>query len=1203
MASPLVRSVKPPSLSALTGVCLLALSLFLPPSAQASGNIHIAKAAWSAAHGLLTVKGRCPSCAEGDAVSVYDSSARLLASGTADASRKFVFAVQDDRPDLLCSIRVKAAGDTASKIVKGTPDKNCAKAPQCQILVPTEGATLAAHETFSVSATAKLKDKHATPLRVEWDFGGGAKRLYATEGQTAFERDNSRYRIRFTAWDGMKRYCEDQVTVTVGTPPAGLPAKVEEQTAPKLGAALTADTVVLPFNDMGMQGGYPTYDTIYPWNAINNLNAQVVRKGGKGSKKPAILTDAEIAVRYSAASSPTDPVGAGSINSSSRNWPLGSGAGDAALFKTDLWGDHGTRPAPIDFGIWWLVLEGSTFDGDVWVSPPVPDDQGKASRHNVEVSGEYTGGASATGQGRRMPGFGNAYAANNPQETSAFLDGLEQFTAEAVPVTNIDDQGRVNNYPLFRVEAQDKASGQVLANADAVVGAAKDFHCRECHLKGGIGADPDVQRKPSDFNYQMPEAQLPSYYDPKGSDIPALEKATQLNIGALHTWYTMMAWWKSWGDDPNDPKNGIDNALLGGMKHACYAHHNSTVAAEFNVFQPMIEEPLNYAPGGSYPPLSKSMHGWHGRLQQDAQGKLLRDENGNALLWGDPGNQNPPTLTVGANPNTLFPIDGDRPMEDNCLRCHDGQREQLYRDHHYTVGLKCADCHGDMLAVSQLLAQPDGKHRQEWLDQPNCGSCHSGNGAESVAKRAYDSNDPSATPLSPKSSRFAVRPTTVQIRTGNWNQEPPPMPLKDYTSTAFRHSRDSHANLACAACHGPGHALWPNRDPKANDNVTALQLQGYTGPILECQVCHTKDAFSELAGLDAGETMQKAEGLPADSGILGGPHGMHPVNDSNWWAKADGDSTPISDGTTYGGWHDNMFHQPDLNGKDQCAACHGEDHKGTRLSKTPVDREFIVKNGKKAKWKAGEAIGCDRCHSLEKSFVGGPSGNGGGSGGDGNSGNHSPIINSSAPTNAILGETYSYQVMAGDADGDTLGYRLSDVTSGMSIDAQGKVTANWTLSQFSSITSTPFSIPFTVNVSDGKSGVATQAVTVTLGCPSNQTWIWSGTSGSCVVISSGVTITSTPPTTVVVSGKSYSYQVMATDAKSLPLTYSLSGEPSGMSINANSGLISWTTSEWTSGKFRVTATDAQGNYGFQQVTAYVCPTGTTWSDGMGGMCM
>ena len=40
------------------------------------------------------------------------------------------------------------------------------------------------------------------------------------------------------------------------------------------------------------------------------------------------------------------------------------------------------------------------------------------------------------------------------------------------------------------------------------------------------------------------------------------------------------------------------------------------------------------------------------------------------------------------------------------------------------------------LAVSQLLAKPDGSHRQDWLDQPNCGSCHSGNGAEAVAKKA-----------------------------------------------------------------------------------------------------------------------------------------------------------------------------------------------------------------------------------------------------------------------------------------------------------------------------------------------------------------------------------------------------------------------------------------------------------------------------------
>ncbi len=49
-------------------------------------------------------------------------------------------------------------------------------------------------------------------------------------------------------------------------------------------------------------------------------------------------------------------------------------------------------------------------------------------------------------------------------------------------------------------------------------------------------------------------------------------------------------------------------------------------------------------------------------------------------------------------------------------------------------------------------------------------------------------------------------------------------------------------------------------------------------------------------------------------------------------------------------------------GEDQCAACHGNDHKGTRLSKAPVDRVFDFSDLDFAKLQAaGTEIGCDTC--------------------------------------------------------------------------------------------------------------------------------------------------------------------------------------------------------------------------------------------------
>ncbi len=351
------------------------------------------------------------------------------------------------------------------------------------------------------------------------------------------------------------------------------------------------------------------------------------------------------------------------------------------------------------------------------------------------------------------------------------------------------------------------------------------------------------------------------------------------------------------------------------------------------------------------------------------------------------------------NPDTLFPIfdaSGKQlPMEENCLKCHGGKREQHYRDRMYTAGISCYDCHGDMLAMGGAFTKTDGrpgvkdpasatdtsgeKHdlfRIPWYDQPDCGACHTGKGKVPVLKTAFDplqqaqmSSKPNLT--DPDQSRFAVMPRVVKeismTAYGPYNyaeQKYPTFsePVK-IDVALFREGKDTHGNVACAACHGAAHAIWPNRDPKANDNVAALQLQGHTGTILECNVCHSSDAFKNETDLD-GSTLYSGDPKPY---ILGGPHNTHPINDPYWYQKA-------GDGTN-GGWHNNYATKSDKNNADQCAACHGEDHLGTRLSKTPVDRVFkvVVNNkSKTVKVAAGTQISCKLCHTLDKSFIGSP---------------------------------------------------------------------------------------------------------------------------------------------------------------------------------------------------------------------------------------
>ncbi|MCL2873131.1 MAG: putative Ig domain-containing protein, partial [Betaproteobacteria bacterium] len=145
--------------------------------------------------------------------------------------------------------------------------------------------------------------------------------------------------------------------------------------------------------------------------------------------------------------------------------------------------------------------------------------------------------------------------------------------------------------------------------------------------------------------------------------------------------------------------------------------------------------------------------------------------------------------------------------------------------------------------------------------------------------------------------------------------------------------------------------------------------------------------------------------------------------------------------------------------------------------------------------------------------------------------NTPPNITSTPVTDGTEGVAYSYQVVATDSNGDTLTYSFTGAPIGMSIDNTGLIT--W---------ASPIagSYDITVHVSDGKA-TTDQSYTLTV--------------SAAPPINTPPNINSTP-ITIGAEGTTYSYQVMATDAEHDPLTYSLSGAPTGMSID-NSGLITW----------------------------------------------
>lgn len=1013
-----------PLLSILLSLLLLLASDW---ALAAKPKIAIAKAAFK--RGNLVVKGNAKGV---DAIELYDVNGRRL--GTA-AGGKFSFLLGGaDLMSVPCGVRVQGGGLDAVRPVAGAPE-NCAKPATCSIIDPATDSETQLNATVNFKAKIKAKRK-AFPFTYQWDFGGGALGFPTgtldKSGEIAqsatFIRDHGVYRVRFVATDANGQRCEDAVSVSVGpTPQAAGPtrtlAQTAAQSAPKLGSELNGDAgdiVVLPYAHSAAMGqGVMNLDAGNPWPGIFHLNAIAYSK----ARLPVNVDASAYELYYSASVNPADPVGPDSINTTSRNYPVDAAFGKAQIRKTDLWEAQEGWETTLGYELNWLVDSSTPTVSPLWQEPPTitkifnaafPDMWGNGAdwtwylaRNSVPDEGYLTGKFETrmTGneadkdnfKGAFMPGKDQPYEANTPQAFMTREADTQAFAALGIPLTDVDDQGRINAFPVLRVEARNKSSGQTVAAADVAFNTAKDVRCSECHVYGGLGADPTVKRllrpqakdtqgNPLFDGYgnkmllageQNPRVEyFPDYMNSSPKSLEDKEKEAFWNQYAIHAFIELGKNADGvYMDDQDTDGDGLSNNWENGVRYIknfktpepCQWCHQSAYLNECGYATTNWVD-LEYGP---------SEHRYHGRIQVDEAGKVIRDAEGRPSMWDDQG-------TGKTNPNSLFPIvdkAGNKvPMEQNCLKCHVGASQKGYHDPMYSAGIQCADCHGDMLAVGDVfpkkaqgtqprnekgeLVDPDhldengnpkAVHRVDYLDQPNCGSCHTGVGSEAVKKLAYDPLDPAATPLQPANPRFAVNTAHIAFNYNDWDMS---RVDKSYDLPLYRKSLDTHGHVPCAACHGSTHAIWPiKEDPSANENVTALQMQGHTGPILECNVCHTADSFRNEADLDGGQY----SGDPI-AGILGGPHNTHPINDPYWWKEA-------GDGSK-GGWHNNYAKKPDQNGKDQCAACHGDDHKGTRLSKTPVDREFVDDKGKPVKVAAGTFISCDLCHDLAKSYTG-----------------------------------------------------------------------------------------------------------------------------------------------------------------------------------------------------------------------------------------
>ena len=173
---------------------------------------------------------------------------------------------------------------------------------------------------------------------------------------------------------------------------------------------------------------------------------------------------------------------------------------------------------------------------------------------------------------------------------------------------------------------------------------------------------------------------------------------------------------------------------------------------------------------------------------------------------------------------------------------------------------------------------------------------------------------------------------------------------------------------------------------------------------------------------------------------------------------------------------------------------------------------------------------------------------------NGNTTNSAPMITSSPSDNAKVNYEYQYQLSATDADGDDLSFALLNAPDGMTINPDTGL-IGWTPTADQQKVNSAL-----VQVDDGNGNVDVQAFDV-LVRPEFQS----------------PTITSSPITFATVD-EVYEYLVTAEDPDQQTLVFELVSGPTGATIDAVSGLISWspTAADLGTAQFEVAVIDLDG---------------------------
>ncbi|MDX2200031.1 MAG: putative Ig domain-containing protein [Phycisphaerae bacterium] len=182
---------------------------------------------------------------------------------------------------------------------------------------------------------------------------------------------------------------------------------------------------------------------------------------------------------------------------------------------------------------------------------------------------------------------------------------------------------------------------------------------------------------------------------------------------------------------------------------------------------------------------------------------------------------------------------------------------------------------------------------------------------------------------------------------------------------------------------------------------------------------------------------------------------------------------------------------------------------------------------------------------------------------------HTPSLFGTPSAVAAVGQQYFYQPAADDADpGQTLVFTLPQAPAGMSIVAEtGRITWTPTAQQLGQHRAE-------VKVSDGEGGSASQTWTIDV----SQS------------LPNRPPVIDSIPNFIAQISVPYRYDVSAADPENQSLVYSLVAPPDGMTIDAETGLITWTPNiQAQTVVVAVKVTDPRGGFGSQVYDLFVSP--------------